>query len=121
MPRSGITSGNRGWIDARYHARGAIRAWNYTYAKVLDGVETRGYHGSFCMCMHAAAFSRSCKKYRTTTDYPAVFLRAREIAPEEIPPFWEDLPTRETSGNDCRKQDASAELECRSEPIAVIE
>lgn len=49
MPRSRITSGNRGWIDARYHARGAIRAWNYTYAKVLDGVETRGYHGSTCM------------------------------------------------------------------------
>lgn len=116
MPRSGITSGNRGWIDARYHARGAIRAWNYTYAKVLDGVETRGYHGSFCMCMHAAAFSRSCKKYRTTTRTIRRYFFGRAKSR-----FWEDLPTGETSGNDCRKQDASAELECRNELIVVIE
>lgn len=54
----------------------------YAYAKVLDVVKARGYHDSFCICMHLAAFFGSCKEYRTTIVDYLVFLRTR--GPSEI-------------------------------------
>jgi len=79
VKRSGITSGNRGWIDvpwARFE-RGIIRVCKSSRCCK----SARGYHDSFYICMHLAAFSRSYKEYPTTImDYPAVFLRVRGIA-----------------------------------------
>jgi len=63
MPRSndrGLQARTAGGLT--YHERDSSVEL-YAYAKVLDVVKARGYHDSFYICMHLAAFSRSYKEY----------------------------------------------------------